>query len=273
MGCVIGVDVGSQSVKAGGADDQGRALAAASAPCAMHHPASGWAEQDPAGWTGALIAAVREARAGAGLGRDDITMLALACQVDGLVALDAQLRPIRPAIIWLDRRATDQSAALAHAVGEPELVRRTGLNPDASHVAPKAMWLRDVEPANFAATRWLASAGAHMSGWLTGEVAHDHAHASSTLLYDLRRRAWDEDLVDHAGLDAASLPAIRPAGTVLPGGADVLGLPRHCQVIVGTGDDPGGALGAGALERGVIADAPGPAEPVAVPSREAVLDE
>src|SRR4051812_20744389 len=276
MGCVIGVDVGSQSVKAGGADDQGRALAAASAPCAMHHPASGWAEQDPAGWTGALIAAVREARAGAGLGRDDITMLALACQVDGLVALDAQLRPIRPAIIWLDRRATDQSAALAHAVGEPELVRRTGLNPDASHVAPKAMWLRDVEPANYAAARWLASAGAHMNGWLTGEVAHDHAHASSTLLYDLRQRGWSDDLVGHAGLDARSLPTIHRAGEVLgtlrPEIADALGLSRHCRVIVGTGDDHAGALGAGALAPGVIVDVTGTAEPVAAPSHQPVLD-
>src|SRR3954454_19306052 len=109
MGCVIGVDVGSQSVKAVVADDQGRALATASAPCTMHHPAGGWAEQDPADWTPALIAVVRAARAGARPGRDDITMLALACQVDGLVALDAGLRPVRPAIIWLDRRATEQS--------------------------------------------------------------------------------------------------------------------------------------------------------------------
>ena len=62
-------------------------------------------------------------------------MLGLAYQVDGLVALDARLRP---AIIWLDRRATDQSAALAEAVGEPEIVGAR-LNPDASHIAPKAM--------------------------------------------------------------------------------------------------------------------------------------
>ena len=277
MGCVIGIDVGSQSVKAVVADDQGRALATASAPCTMHHPAAGWAEQDPADWTTALIAAVRRARTDAGLCRDDITMLGLACQVDGLVALDAQLRPVRPAIIWLDRRATDQSAALADAVGEPELVGRTGLNPDASHVAPKAMWLRDVEPANYAATRWLASAGAHMNGWLTGEVVHDHAHASSTLLYDLRARAWSDDLVGHAGLDAARLPAIRPAaavlGTLRAEVADALGLSRHCRVIVGTGDDHAGALGAGALAPGVIVDVTGTAEPVAVPSREAVLDD
>ncbi|MEA2293733.1 MAG: xylulokinase, partial [Solirubrobacteraceae bacterium] len=234
MGCVIGVDVGSQSVKAVVADVEGRALATASAPCTMRHPAGGWAEQDPVDWEQALIGAVRQARTSAGLGRDDITMLGLACQVDGLVALDAALRPVRPAIIWLDRRATDQSAALAEAVGEPEIVGRTGLNPDASHIAPKAMWLRDVEPSNYAATRWLASAGAHMNAWLTGEVAHDHAHASSTLLYDLGRRAWSEALIGHAGLDATHMPAIHPAGTVLgtlrAEVADALGLSRHCRV-------------------------------------------
>jgi xylulokinase len=277
MGCVIGVDVGSQSVKAVVADDRGRALATASAPCTMRHPAGGWAEQDPEDWTRALIAAVRQARTGAGLGRDDITMLGLACQVDGLVALDANLRPVRAAIIWLDRRATEQSSRLVAAVGEPELVSRTGLNPDASHVAPKAMWLRDVEPANYAATRWLASPGAHMNGWLTGEVAHDHAQASSTLLYDLRQRDWSDDLVGHAGLDATRLPPIHRAGDVLgelrAEVADALGLSRHCRVIVGTGDDHAGALGAGALAPGVIVDVAGTAEPVAAPSDRPVIDD
>ena len=277
MACVIGIDVGSQSVKAVVADDRGRPLATASSPCAMQHPAAGWAEQRPGDWTQALIAAVREARTQAGLGRDDVTMIGLACQVDGLVALDAQLEAVRPAIIWLDRRATEQSDALAEAVGEPEIVGRTGLNPDASHVAPKAMWLREVEPSNYAATRWLASAGAYLNGWLTGEVAHDHAHASSTLLYDLGKRAWSEELIAHAGLDPARMPAIHPAGTVLgtlrAEVADALGLSRHCRVITGTGDDHAGALGAGALAPGVIVDVTGTAEPVAVPSHEAVLDE
>src|SRR3954469_15395292 len=105
MPCVIGADVGSQSVKAVVADEDGTALATASAPCAMSHPAGGWAEQDPDHWLDALAVAVREARARAELGPHDVTMLGLACQVDGLVALDADLNPLRPAIIWLDRRA------------------------------------------------------------------------------------------------------------------------------------------------------------------------
>ena len=106
---------------------------------------------------------------------------------------------------------------------------------------------------------------------------HDHAHASSTLLYDLEQRTWSEDLVGHAGLDAGRLPAIHRAGEVLgtlrPEVADALGLSRHCRVIVGTGDDHAGALGAGALAPGVIVDVTGTAEPVAVPAEAAVIDE
>jgi xylulokinase len=276
MGCVIGVDVGSQSVKAVVSDEAGKPLATASAACEMSHPAGGWAEQDPEHWTQALARVVRQARARAGVGREDVQVLGLACQVDGLVALDVRHRPLRPAIIWLDRRAADHAVALSQAVGEPALVARTGLYPDASHVAPKAMWLRDSEPEHYLATRWLASVGAHMNSWLTGEVVHDHANASSTLLYDLGRREWGEDLVAHAGLDVGRLPAIGAAGAVIGPLrreiAEELGLSHRCQVIVGTGDDHAGAVGAGALEPGVVVDVTGTAEPVAVPARQAVLD-
>ena len=150
MPCVIGIDVGSQSVKSVLVDDQGTALATASAPCAMSHPAGGWAEQDPAHWEQALAQTVREVREQAGVGREDVAMLGLACQVDGLVAMDERLRPLRPGIIWLDRRATRQSDALAAAAGEGTLIERTGLNPDASHTAPKAMWLARARPRELA---------------------------------------------------------------------------------------------------------------------------
>ncbi len=276
MGYVVGIDVGSQSVKALLVDEAGNGAASASEQCSMSHPSSGWAEQDPEAWERALGQAVSRARAQAGIAADEITMLGLACQVDGLVAIDEQLRPLRPAIIWLDRRATRQSERLAERVGELELVTRTGLNPDASHTAPKAMWLREEEPELYGAARWLAPVGAHLNGWLTGEVVQDHAHASSSLLYDLRRRAWCEELVAHAGLDLELLPEIRSAGEVIgmlrPHAAEALGLSPRCQVVVGTGDDHAAALGAGALAPGIVVDVTGTAEPVAVPSTEPVLD-
>jgi xylulokinase len=277
MGHVIGIDVGSQSVKAVLFDDAGGPVAEASAPCAMSHPASGWAEQDPADWERGIARTIGELRERAGVRPTEVEVLALACQVDGLVAVDERLRALRPAIIWLDRRATDQSARLSEAVGEDELIFRTGLNPDASHTAPKAMWLRDEDPEHYRAARWLAPVGGHLAGWLTGEVVQDPANASSTLLYDLRSGDWNLDLVEQAGLDADKLPPILPAAEVIGPlravAADALGLTTRCRVAVGTGDEHGAALGAGAVGPGVVVDVTGTAEPVAAPSNDLVLDD
>jgi xylulokinase len=277
MGHVIGADVGSQSVKALLMDADGATVATATAPCSMSHPAAGWAEQQPDEWKRALSTAVREVRLQAGVARGDVDILSLACQVDGLVALDAKLEALRPAIIWLDRRAAVQSDQLCSAAGEEELVACTGLNPDASHTAPKAMWLRDAEPEVYERTRWLAPVVGHLNGWLTGDVVQDHANASSTLLYDLAQRAWSSRLVDAAGLDADRLPPIRSAcdviGALRAGAADELDLSTRCRVVVGTGDDHAAAVGAGALHPDVVVDITGTAEPVAVPSTAVVLDE
>jgi xylulokinase len=277
MGYVIGADVGSQSVKALLMDGDGTEVASAAAPCGMSLPAPGWAEQQPDEWTDALARAVREVRARAGVARDEVEAIGLASQVDGLVALDSDLEPLRPAIIWLDRRAVRETSLLRDAVGEAELVARTGLNPDASHTAPKAMWLREHEPGVYERTRWLAPVGGFLDGWLTGEVVQDHATASSTLLYDVGASDWCRRLIDAAGLDGELLPPIRRAsetiGTLRPAAADALDLTPGCRVVVGTGDDHGAALGAGALRPGVIVDIAGTAEPVAAPSAAIFLDE
>ncbi|HSC02023.1 MAG TPA: FGGY family carbohydrate kinase [Solirubrobacteraceae bacterium] len=276
MAYAIGIDVGSQSVKSVLFDEDGTAIEEAGAPCEMSHPCSGWAEQDPADWERGIASTVRTLRERAGIRSRDVSMLALASQVDGLVAVDEHLRALRPAIIWLDRRATEQSARLGEAVGEAELIDRTGLNLDASHTGPKAMWLRDSEPEHYRAARWLAPVGGHLNGWLTGEVAQDPANASSTLLYDLRSGDWDSELVDQAGLDPGKLPPIRRADAVIgplrAEAAEALGLSTRCQVAIGTGDEHGAALGAGAVSPGVMVDVTGTAEPVAVPSTELVLD-
>jgi xylulokinase len=166
---------------------------------------------------------------------------------------------------------------LSEAVGEPRLIAHTGLNPDASHTAPKAMWLRDEEPGLYRQARWLASVGGHLNGWLTGEVVQDYAHASSTLLYDLIMRDWCPELISAAGLEPDRLPEIRPASSVIgplrPHAAAALGLTTDCQVAVGTGDEHAAALGAGAVAPGVLVDVSGTAEPVAVPSKELLLDD
>jgi len=276
MGYLIGADIGSQSVKALLVDPDGREVASAGHPAAMSHPASGWAEQDPAQWRDGLAAAVRQVLAAGGIAPADVTHLGLASQVDGVVPVDGSLRPLRPAVIWLDRRASSQAAALAAKLGADSIFATTGLNADSSHIAPKVMWLREHEPDVYRAATSFPPAGGYLLGWLTGTVAQDHANASSTLLYDVRSGGWDEVMLDAAGIDPGLLAPIRPAaevaGTLTAQAADALGLDRRCAVVVGTGDEHGACVGAGAITPGLVADVTGTAEPVAVTAPDPVFD-
>lgn len=277
MAFLIGLDVGSQSVKACVLDGGGKRLAVATAACELSFPASGWAEQDPGDWQNAIIATTREVCGTAGVSARDEVTLGLACQVDGLVAADAEHRPLRPAIIWMDRRASAQSAALARAAGTERLRRVTGLNPDSSHSGPKTMWLAEHDPEVYGRARWLASVGGFLNGWLTGVTAHDHANASSSLLYDLNARSWSSDLIGLAALDAQRLPNITAAheviGTLRPEIAERIGLAPATRVVCGTGDDHAATLGAGGTGPGTLVDVTGTAEPVTAPVTRVTLDE
>jgi len=163
---VLGVDVGSQSIKAVVLDEGGDVVATGSALLRMVHEHDGWADQDPHTYCTALRDAVRAATAGVDTSR--VTAMGLGSQVDGVVACDAGGEPLRPAIIWLDRRATEQCDRLAAAVGPEELAQRTGLVADASHSAPKMMWIREHEPAVWQRAAMLAPVGSYLLHHVTG---------------------------------------------------------------------------------------------------------
>jgi len=267
MGHVIGVDVGSQSVKAVLCTPDGRTLATASHPCSMTHPHSGWSEQDPREWRAGIAATTRAVVARAGIQPAKVSHIALACQVDGVVPVSKSLEPLRNAIIWLDRRAARQARYLTDKLTAEEIFQISGLNADASHCGPKIMWLRDAEPETFTAAAMLPPVAGYLLGWLAGVVAQDHANASSSLFYDVRRRNWSDRLLAAADIDPQLLAPIRPAhaavGPLTLTAADQLGLTTDCVAVVGTGDDHAAALGAGVVGHGAIADVTGTAEPVA----------
>ena len=113
-------------------------------PHALSYPRAGWAEQDPGEWTTALVSTLRSIRE-ATAGRE-IAALSFGSQLDGLVACDADGEPLRPAIIWADRRAGDACEAVAVRCDPERLRALTGCNLDPGHVAPKIAWLARHEP-------------------------------------------------------------------------------------------------------------------------------
>ena len=274
MSLVLGVDVGSQSVKAVIVDDGGDVVSSGAAALTMTHEHDGWADQDPLAFCTALRDAVRAAAQG--VQSDRIVAMGLGSQVDGVVACAADGTPLRPAITWLDKRATKQCGELVTAVGAELLAERTGLVADASHSAPKMMWIRDNEPQVWHDAAVLAPVGSFVLHHLSGSYVQDAANASSTMVFDVTKGDFDSELCDAAGLDPAALPPVRPStdvvGTLLPEIAAELGLPATCTVVVGTGDEHAASVGAGAIESGVIVDVTGTAEPVTTVAVEPVRD-
>lgn len=264
MSLVLGVDVGSQSIKAVVVDEGGDVVSCGAAPLTMTHERDGWADQDPYAYCTALRDAVRAAVAS--VQADRIVAIGLGSQVDGVVACSADGVPLRKAVIWLDKRATKQCEQLVTAVGCDLLAERTGLVADASHSAPKMMWIRENEPEVWQSAEILAPVGSYVLHYLSGCHAQDAANASSTMVYDVAKGDFDSDLCEAAGLDPAMLPVVRPStevvGTLLPDVAAELGLSARCAVVVGTGDEHAASVGAGAIESGVVVDVTGTAEPV-----------
>jgi xylulokinase len=273
---VIGIDVGSQSVKGVLLDPDGRASNPASHALSTSYPRPGWAEQDPGEWTLAIGTVIARLLENAGIHRDEVGALALACQVDGVVPMSADGDPLGPAIIWLDRRAEIHAELLTAALGAESLFEITGLVPDASHSGPKIMWLRENEPEAMAAAVAFPPCAGYLVHFLTGELVIDHANASSSLLYDLKARQWSEVLLEAAGLSPSQLGRIagagERAGTLSETGAAAIGLSTSCVVVVGTGDEHAASLGSGAVTPGIVTDVTGTAEPVTVASYELVLD-
>lgn len=273
----IGCDVGSQSLKGILLNPEGAVVAEASAAYPVQYPRPAWAEQDPLAWRRALGEVVRDLIRQAAIAPAEVGTLGLASQVDGLVAVDGNAEPIHPAIIWLDRRATAQARELGTALDPAEIRRITGLNNDASHVAPKIAWLRDERPEVHERAAGLLLPGSSLVAWLTGDRVLDHANASSTMLYDVTKCTWSAELLAVSGIEVAKLGTIREAsaivGTIRRPAADLIGLSPQCQVVTGTGDEHGAALGAGGIRPGIVIDITGTAEPVAVAAQTPIIDE
>ena len=140
---VIGCDVGSQGTSAALYAADGTLVASAYEAYDLSFPHPSWAEQDPTFWTAAIEHTVARLVAEVPEGASAIKGLSFGSQLDGMVVCDADGHALRPAMIWMDRRAEAQSAALAERMSPDVFYRHVGANLDSSHAAFKALWVCD----------------------------------------------------------------------------------------------------------------------------------
>jgi xylulokinase len=223
---LIGLDVGTSAVKGLAIDDEGRILATASADYLLSRPHPGWSEQEPEDWWRAAEEV---------LGRLPEGPVGLSGQMHGLVVLDAEQRVLRPAILWNDQRTAAECAEIEERVGFRRLLELTGNRALTGFTAPKLLWLRRHEPEVYARIRHVLLPKDYVRLRLTGEVAVDVADASGTLLFDVRRRAWSEEVCAALEIPLDWLP------------------PAHESTeIAGAGDQAAAALGVGVAHPGPV---------------------
>jgi xylulokinase len=238
---LVGLDVGTSAVKGVAIDADGGVLARATAGYPLSSPRPGWSEQDPEDWWKATESVLSQLRHAAGPAR----AIGLSGQMHGLVALDAEDRVLRPAILWNDQRTSAECEWIERTIGLERLIALTGNRALTGFTAPKLVWLRRNEPDVFARIARIALPKDYVRLRLCGQHATDVSDASGTLLLDVAARRWSEEMLAALELDPAWLPRTYESPEVSGLAAD--GVP----VAAGGGDQAAGALGVGV-------DRPGP---------------
>jgi len=264
----LGIDVGTTSLKAALFDGEGRLKALRVKEYVLDTPHEGWAELAAGTFLEAARTAVAEVRTAAGAQPDEVAALTVSSQGQAFILLDEDDRPLRPWIIWLDRRAEAEADEIVKRLTNEEYFRRVGL-PRVSSIGSlaKLMWLRKHEPEVVPRARRLLLPAGYLAYRLTGRAVSDPSNAGSTLMYDRSRGAYWPEAVALSGLDESALPEVLDPGTVvgtiLPEVADRWGLSPRTLVAVGPNDQLAGCLGAGNIHPGQVSETTGTALAVA----------
>lgn len=278
MSLYVGVDSGTQSVKAIVLDlALGRVVAEARAP---HHLLAGLApghqEQAPAEWTSALDEVLRAVSKR--VDRRKIRAVGVSGQQHGFVPLDAQGEVIRPAKLWCDTSTVEECAILTQRLGgAATVIGQIGLPFLPGYTAPKVLWLKRHEPANFRRLRHILLPHDYLNWYLTGRFAMELGDASGTGFLDIRGGEWSASAM--AAVDrrvAGCLPPLIAShavvGPVRPELARRWGWPDDVAVSAGGGDNMMGAIGTGNIAPGTVTASFGTSGTIYAATRHPVID-
>jgi xylulokinase len=255
--CVLGIDIGTGGTRALIMDEKGRILASATEEHeAFASPKVGWAEQRPEDWWRAAGLAIRKALALGKLRGEQIACVGFSGQMHGAVMLDGSGEVVRPALIWCDLRTDKQCQELNEKIGRDRLIQLTCNPALPNFTLTKFLWTRENEPENWSRVRSVMLPKDYVRFRLTGDRAIDMADASGTLMLDVARRKWSDEVLQVAEIDRALLPALYESpdvcGKVSAIGAEATGLAAGTPVVAGAGDQAAGATGMGVVTPGTV---------------------
>lgn len=250
---VLGVDIGSGSVKLTLLSKAGKIAATAGCEYPTHYPHVGWCEQEPEDWCKAFGSAFGDVLRIAAVKAEQIEALALDAATHTAVLLDENLQIIRPAILWTDQRSKEEVQWLKDNC--LELVMRQAMNaPTTVWTLPQFMWLCKHEPENWSRIHKILFAKDYLRYRITGTMETDTIEAAGSMFYDVVNECWSEELCAVGDIRKEWLPELcKPTdvvGDVTKEAAEEFGLSTSTKVLVGTTDTVMEVFAAGNVEPG-----------------------
>ncbi len=254
MKLFVGVDLGTSAAKLLLVDEAGAILNEVTREYPLSFPHPGWSEQAPEDWWKACLEGVPELLRG--FDASQVAGIGAGGQMHGLVALDAEDRVIRPAILWNDGR----TANIAFA----------------GFTAPKILWMKENEPELFGKIRKIMLPKDYINYVLTGVHCTDYSDASGMLLLDVQHKCWSREMLELCGITEAQMPKLFESyycvGTLKPEIAKLLGLKETVRVAGGAGDNAAAAVGTGTVGEGACNISLGTSGTIFISSRKFGVD-
>ncbi len=278
MKLFIGVDIGTQGVKAAVYDSDGQCLAEAFRKSELLHPTPGSVEEDPERQVRSTCEVVAECAARAA-GKGTVSALAIDGQMAGIIGVGEDGKHVTPYDSWLDTRCSSWIERMQREAGA-EIVRKAGGPPSFNH-GPKILWWKHERAETFKRIRSFVQPGGYAAMRLCGLDGSrsfiDTSYLHFSGFADTRAAAWDQGLCRRFGVDPAVLPRIVAShdviGEVSPAMAGACGLPAGTPVIAGCGDTAASFLSCGATRAGICVDVAGTASVFAATTSEYRADE
>ncbi len=255
---LLDIDIGSSSCKAIVFTVGGTILAKHIATYSPDFPQPGFAEMDPNQFWLALCAACHAVTASLS---EPVQALCLSSHGETFVTLDSDGRPLAPAILNQDNRATDETSWCVQTIGPSRLFQITGLIGHPMYPLPKIVWLRKHQPDVFASTATFVTLIGYLLHRMGLPPYVDFSLASRFMAFDIENRRWSDEILSAVGLTIGCLPVAVPAGSIVgklsAEVAATLGISAGTAVVLGGHDQPCGALGSGVVSAGRVSDSIG----------------
>jgi xylulokinase len=260
MGYLLGIDLGSSSIKVALLDPQtgesGGTVFYPKNEMPINAPEPGFAEQDPDDWYENLKMAVRELMSFEQVSADDVEAIGISYQMHGLVCIDDAHQVLRPAIIWCDSRAVTYGQQALEGIGFDRCMSHL-LNSPGNFTAAKLAWVKDHEPEIFSRIRSIMLPGDWLAMKLTGEAQSTVSGLSEGIFWDFSKEQPCDFLLEWFGFPLKMLPPLTPAfgiqGKLTAKAAQDLGLRNRTPVAYRAGDQPNNAFSLNVLAPGEVA--------------------